>query len=691
MMTPPLPRIIAFKFSRLLLCTLAALTLHANPANAASQGQRKRVAVVLSGGGAKGMAHIGVLRVLERAGIPVDIVTGTSMGSIVGGLYAVGFNAQQLDSMVRVQDWTFLLSDKQEAHSQLLDNRRWQNTYALTKTITFQDQRVANLTGGFIEGTNLKRLFRHLTAGYNDSIDFNRLPRPFACVATDIITNTEYVYHSGVLADAMRSSMAIPGVFSPMRKGDMVLVDGGLRNNFPVDVALDMGADVVIGVTVQGAPKTADDMKSTTAVLSQIVDVNCKNKYDDNLSHTDVAIRVNTKGYSSASFNLAAIDTLIRRGEDAAMAKWDDIMALKQRIGIDSTFVPQRYTLNALATQPDTTAAPADGTHPATLNAGLGVRFDTEEIVALQLSGNFSPRNSPWNAGATLRLGKRIMARADMEYKPIKKGGMKFSYIFRHNDINVYDRGDRAYNVTYNQHTIDLAPLILDIRNFKLTFGARFDYFAYNELLYTDHDAQAMTSLDDEHLVSYYAHVDYNSENKWLFPTRGARFQAQYRYHTDNFAGYRDKRGYSEVAASWRMTLPLSGRLMLQPMAYGRLLFGSNVPMCSANMVGGYWFGHYTEQQMPMAGVGHVENTPNQTIGLQLLAHQRIADNNYVAVALSALQTGDKLSQLFDHSPKIGALLGYAYDSMLGPLGASLGWSTLTHSPYLYINLGFEF
>lgn len=376
------------------------------------------------------MAHIGVLRVLERAGIPVDIVTGTSMGSIVGGLYSIGYDSHKLDSLVRVQDWTFMLSDKREAHSPLLNDRQRQNTYMLSKMLTFDDKKITNNTGGFIEGRNLRLLFNNLTAGYNDSIDFNRLPIPFACVATDIITNTEYVFHSGVLAEAMRSSMAIPGAFSPIRKGDMVLVDGGLRNNFPVDVARAMGADVVIGVTVQGAPKTAADIKNAGEVLSQIVDVNCKNKYDDNLANTDVAIRVNTKGYSTASFNLAAIDTLIRRGEEAAMAKWDDILLLKQKIGIDSTFVPQRPQLHADAMKADNAVDTTETINPNMLVASLGLHFDTEEIVALQLNAVYTPKNSLWNFGATMRLGKRIMARGDVEYKPLKKGDMRFSYIF---------------------------------------------------------------------------------------------------------------------------------------------------------------------------------------------------------------------------------------------------------------------
>ena len=234
--------------------------------------QRPRVAVVLSGGGAKGMAHIGVLKVLERAGIPVE-----------------------LDSLVRRQDWPFLLSDRAVYSSEDLEGRRVQSTYFFSKTLRLHKGHLTGATG-VIEGKNLMCLFRHLTVGYTDSMSFDSLPRRFACVATnivdnteyDFVDNTEYDFHSGVLAEAMRTSMSIPGVFTPVRKGNCVLVDGGLRNNYPADLARAMGAAYVIGATVQGPPKTADDLANGSSVLGQIVDVNCKNKYDDNLKLTDI-------------------------------------------------------------------------------------------------------------------------------------------------------------------------------------------------------------------------------------------------------------------------------------------------------------------------------------------------------------------------------------------------------------------
>lgn len=625
--------------------TAAALLLP-DRAYASTDAAAKKVAVVLSGGGAKGMAHIGALRVIEKAGIPIDIITGTSMGSIVGGLYAIGYDAHRLDSMVRVQDWSFLLTDKLEAHSPLLDNRERQNTYFLTKTFTLSKNKITNKQGGMIEGRNLDKLFNRLTAGYRDSIDFNSLPIPFACVATNIVDNSEYVMHSGVLSEAMRSSMAIPGVFSPVRKDSMVLVDGGLRNNFPVDIARQMGADVVIGVTVQEDLKSAYDLKSTSDVLMQIVNINCKNKYDENLAMTDVPICVNTSGYSSASFTASAIDTLMNRGEEAAMRQWDKLMALKRIIGIDSTFVPRRPQLHPEAMLPDTLSEVSRKDRAGMIMAGLGVRFDTEEIVALQINGSFTPAGSPLTTGLTLRLGKRIMARTDFIYDPIKAGRMRLSYIFRHNDLNLYYKGSRDFNMTYNQHSAILSPLNFNIRNFSLDIGMRWDYYDYNTMLSNVENENLETIIAGGNYISYYAGVRYNSENKWYFPTRGSRFNASYSYNTDNFVGYNGKRGFSIINASWRTALPLSQRLTLQPMAYGRMLFGSGIPLCCANVIGGDRFGTYVEQQMPFAGVGYAEHVDNQFVAVQLAAYQRIATNNYVSLKLSAACMSHKAADL---------------------------------------------
>ena len=754
--------------------TIAVLMIGAANAQTDSTAvKRKKVGVVLSGGGAKGMAHIGVLKVLEKAGIPVDIVTGTSMGSIIGGLYAIGYNANSLDSMVRVQDWSYVITDKEDLRNQSLSDRKKQNTYFFTTGMTI-GKRDMN-AGGIIKGKNLAELFNQLCVGFTDSLDFTRdLPIPFACVATDIITNDEVDFHSGRLPQAMRASMAIPAAFSPVRTGDKVLVDGGLKNNYPADIAREMGADVIIGVTVQGAPKVAEDMGGTMSIISQIVDVNCKNKVEENLAITDLHLQVDTKGYGSASFSPAAIDTLIRRGEELAMRHWDDITALKQLIGIDDSFRPvilhplrpkvmtekhrvlgftfenmtpqaerflrQKFHLDrtdsidanleqelttsmrvdlfyqtaecrlvpekleasvrkvhGIRDEVDSLWTHADGVR-VILSAGnrksvqfhAGFRFDTEEYAAVQLGLDIPLKTAiPVSTEITARLGKRMKVGAELTVHPRFFTRPKISYTFYRNDVDVYNNGDRDYNIRYNQFQGELTPFNFDLRHFNLQLGVRWDYMHYRSKLGSETSNQV--TLENEHFFSYRARLNYNSEDNWNFPKRGARFRSEFAYLTDNFAKLDGETGMMEYSGDWRWSFTIGERFTLQPMLYGRLLFGDVVPPVFGNTIGTDWFGHYVEQQMPFAGIGNMEYVDHQFVAVQLQAQEHIGGNSYMLLRLAGGQQADKLKNLFDQTTLFGVQAAYFYNTMFGPVGAALGYSNRTKEPYFYLNLGYEF
>ena len=718
---------------------------------------RPRVALVLSGGGAKGMAHIGVLKVLERAGIPVDIITGTSMGSIVGGLYACGNRAQRLDSIVRAQDWTYVLSDREDLSHQSLHEREKQNTYIISKSMTLK-KKAATEGGGLIMGKNILTLFDVLTAPYNDSIDFNRLPIPFACVATDIVDNTEHVFHSGVLSQAMRASMSIPGAFTPVRMGEKVLVDGGMRNNYPADVAREMGADVIIGVSVQEPLKTASELTSTGDVLLQIVDHNCKNKYDENWNMTDIPIRVNVEGYNTASFSQAAIDTLIRRGEEAAMEHWDELQALHEKLGgvkihprlstvriplpstgrykigriifenmtsADEAFIRAKFRLREgdsidndradiittsirqdlyystarfrIQNNSDRTAA------SVTFTAGekkknqmkLGMRFDTEEILAMQANVEMPLKTqTPMDIELTLRLGKRNMMRADWSFHPRSFFRPTVSYAFRHNDVSLYEYGKKSFGMTYNQHSAALSIFNFNVRNFNVRIGANWDYYHYSSVLVDRLPEHTIDmGFENQSFVSYQGQVDYNCEDDWYFPMRGTRFTAHFGYYTDNFVKLDDKVGLREYSASWRMSFPIGSHFSFQPMLYGRLLCtpAEESPVCLGNMMGGEWFGHYYEQQMPFAGVGFLEQAWDKMVAAQLQGQLHLTESSIFLLRMAAGQDAQTFRDLFKHRTMLGCSASYYFNSVFGPLGGTVGYSNLTKKVNCYINLGFVF
>lgn len=536
------------------------------------------------------------------------------------------------------------------------------------------------------------RLFRHLTVGYTDSMSFDSLPRRFACVATNIVDNTEYDFHSGVLAEAMRTSMSIPGVFTPVRKGDRVLVDGGLRNNYPADLARAMGAAYIIGATVQGPPKTADDLANGSSVLGQIVDVNCKNKYDDNLKLTDIAIRVDTRGYNAASFTPAAIDTLIRRGEEEAMRHWDELIALKCRLGLgDDAAVPTLSPHTGALKPLDFSAPEAQPSDPSDeLQGSLGVRFDTEEKVAMQMAGTWISGRKPFRVAAVVRLGRNYKGSLYGGWSLPRGTEIGVGYTYAYHDLDFYQGGDKSFNATFAHHQARLSMMNINVRNMAMDVALRFDGYDYHSVLFAASSGNNEKPSDD-HFFSYHAALHYNSENAGLFPVRGARFVAEYAYFTDNFTGYHGHKGFSEVSANWRISLPLSHRLTLQPLFYGRLLFGKEIPYIRRTFLGGPWFSHYLETQQPFAGTHHIEMTDLHYVAAQLQLQYQLTTNNFILLQGAWSQHNDRLADILRQKGDWGVQAAYYYRTMFGPLGASVGWASEQRDLRLMVNLGFEF
>ena len=666
-----------------LLCILIAVAIGMG----ASAQQRPTVAVVLSGGGAKGVAHISALKAIEDAGIPIDIVCGTSIGSLIGALYSIGYSTDFLDSLVRAQDWTALLSDRADPSSLSLQQRREQNTYALIRGISPErkDQ------GGLIRGRNLMALFRKLCTGYLDSISFDSLPIRFACVATDIVTNTEVDFRSGYLTQAMRASMAIPGVFTPIRMGDSILVDGGLSNNYPADIARRMGADIIIGVSVQDAKLKPDNITGAVDVMNQLIDINCRNKFEENLKLSDVLMQVDVSGYSAASFTHSAVDTLLRRGAEEAARHRDELLILSARI----QYTPDVFT-NRRTSIPD---SGADGTatryrraiptgHISAIPiASVGFRFDSEESGALQMNIKLPIYSRlPLGLSGTLRLGRRLVAGAEVTLLPRSFTSPTLGYTYSRHDIDIYTEGLRTYNTKYRRHTVDFSPFNFKVKNFTLKAGARWDYYNYyGRLLSAGNEVPELT---DDHYFAYFADADVNTEDHWYFPQHGTRLHASYAYRTDNLLGYNGSVGINDVSAHWRVNATIAQRLTLQPMIYGRIVMTDDIPPAYLNAIGSEWFGHQLEQQMPFAGIGNVEYIERHFIALQLQAQYRILKNHYLLLRLATAIHSNQLEQLFNLPDIYGAQIGYSYNTLFGPIDLRLGYSNRTDKLYLYINIG---
>ncbi len=259
-----------------------------------------KVGLVLSGGGAKGFAHIGALKAIEAAGVRIDYIGGTSTGAIVGGLYAAGYTAVQIDSIFKATDFVELIQDDIPRSAKTFFEKDEAEKYAIT--LPFDNFKIA-LPTSISKGQNVYNLFSKLTSHVNDVDDFNDLPIPFFCVATNVETGKETILNKGYLPRAVTASGALPTLFNPVMLGDSLYVDGGVTNNYPIEEVRRMGADIIIGIDVQDSLKTREDLKNAIAILNQIGNYKTIEDMVEKRKETDIYIHPNISEYSVVSFD----------------------------------------------------------------------------------------------------------------------------------------------------------------------------------------------------------------------------------------------------------------------------------------------------------------------------------------------------------------------------------------------------
>ena len=329
---------------------------------------RPTVGLVLAGGGARGLAHLGVIKYMEELGIPVDVVTGTSMGGLVGGLYALGYKHDQLDSLVRAIEWPTMMSDNipnkyisytlrkyrdkfvvriphhydkedvvDRINDQMIVEKMAEETETnsadmLSETISRMG---VGLPDGYLYGLNVRNMLSSVSVGYQDSISFADLPIPYACVATDLYAMTPKYWTSGSITDALRSTMAIPFYFRAVRREGEVLLDGGMRNNFPVDVAKAMGADIIIGSDMS-IHRELSELNSPVDFLMQTITLlasGANGPAQEILAwKKNVSVHHELQGYSMLSFDEASVNDIIDQGYRNALQQKELFQAIAAEV-----------------------------------------------------------------------------------------------------------------------------------------------------------------------------------------------------------------------------------------------------------------------------------------------------------------------------------------------------------------------
>lgn len=329
-------KIICYLVAVLLLQSVISSAVASTPLNAYKR--RLKVGLVLGGGGAKGAAHTGVLQAIEKSGIPIDFISGTSIGSIVGGLYACGYHATDIEKLFRSQQWKSLLYDREMDYKSKPLKKVGGITYFFGYPVGKKNKdEVGDRGFGASRGDKVVELIDSIT-NLHDSINFDALPIPFRCVAVDMKTMSEVVISSGKLSTAMRASMAIPGAFKPVKMGDSTLVDGGVLNNLPVDVCRAMGADVIIAIdlTQNKHERVKREIKARKTLTGRVYqwlrarpDIV---KYNENRANCDIYINPDLKGFEATSFVPGKIDTMIQRGIEAGEAALSELKKLKKKV-----------------------------------------------------------------------------------------------------------------------------------------------------------------------------------------------------------------------------------------------------------------------------------------------------------------------------------------------------------------------
>lgn len=709
-----------------------------------------KVGLVLSGGGAKGFAHIGVLKVLEEAGVRVDYIAGTSMGAIVGSMYASGYNAKEIDSLMRTFDFEVLLQDEIPRKSKPFYEKERGEKYALT--FPLQKGKIG-IPKAFSKGQNILNLTTDLLQHVDTIKDFNKLPIPFLCIATNLETGEQELLNSGFLPKAVQASSAFPTLLEPVEIDGKVLVDGGIVNNFPVFEVKKMGADIIIGIDLKSDFDKEDELNSALEILNQIINFQMYKDHDKRVEMTDVYMHPNMNSYKVTSFD--KLEEIVKIGEEIARSNFDRFKEIARqqnykRKPIYRKDKPQKIVVKTIEIDgnKDYTRTYVKGKMQLYKKDTLNYQEFVEGINNLSATGNFS--NIQYNIeeesdGSVIKLklkqndistyvkfaahydnlyktgvltnitAKHILGKNDIFSADLILGdnlrynldyfidngsywsfGLKSSYNTFKTDFDVPEDNEDfnvdRLNVNYSDFTNQL--YFQTVFNRRLALGVGLEHKHLNAYTRTVamNPNQPKTYFDKSDYGNLISYIKFDSYDKKYFQKDGFLVDVGFRWYLFSSDYNENFNSFSQLRGKFGYAHTFFDKLTVHFVSEAGFTIGDNDNEILDFSLGGYGE-NYINTFIPHYGYEFASLSGNEFLRSTLKLRYEFTENHYLMGAANIARVEDNIfndGRIFKNS-KLGYGVGYGFDSFLGPIELNYTWSPEIKENYWYFNLGYWF
>ncbi|MGV6845470.1 MAG: patatin-like phospholipase family protein [Lutibacter sp.] len=708
-----------------------------------------KVGVVLSGGGAKGFAHVAVLKVLEDAGIQVNYIGGTSMGAIIGGLYASGYTASQLDSILKSLDYEAILSGKLPRKSLPFNEKENGEKYAVILPIKNKKIGIPKALSG---GQNLLNLLSNLTQHVNQISDFNKLPIPFLCIATNLENGQQEVLRKGFLPLAMKASGSFPTLLAPVEMNGKLLTDGGIVNNFPVKEVRDMGADIVIGVDLQSGLDKKEDLDSAVKILNQIVGFEMYNKKDTLSKKVDVLIKPNVQNFNVVSFN--SIAAIMKAGDSAAKSKLTVLKEIAKKQTKSKSIKPvstfKKFKIDNINVEGNSNYTRAymlgklnlkksDSLNYNRLESCINNVTATRNFESIQYfisdtkkgkTLNFKVKENPINnylkigihyddlykTGVLLNVTtKHLLAKNDVLSSDFILGdnvryninyfidngfywsvGLRSRFNSFNADVNFELGNVKKLNIDYEDFTNQFYVQTVFSRKFGIELGA--EHKSIKAFTETVSSLDSITSnksrfyFDKSNYFNAFAAIKIDTYDKKYYQKRGFYLNAILKWYLGSTDYNKNFNTFSQFTGKLGVAFPVGKYFSALFESEAGVTIGNNENIVLQYKLGSYGQ-NFINDFVPLYGFDFAQFTGNSFLRSALTLRYEIFPKNYLMTSGNFGRIGDDLlkgGKIFDNT-KSGFMVGYGVDTFFGPVEIHYAWSPDHSKKYWYFNVGYWF